>query len=439
MQALEQARESSLSLPAQRHIPAVAGNSTPCFCSVSEALRCLADQEYLALLDNPITGTAVLCWGDAPQHCRELSEIVCTQGHARPALDAGWPLDIDGGALVQIDYEFPVGAAAAASPQPGQARLWPLRTWLQWQDGACTLHAASADELERAAAQLQQTTQLPAIKLTHSLEAAWQEGDYARHIADVHRYIRHGDVYQINLTMPFHATLTQQRQDIPIYLQLRQHSPAPYAAFFRDAGHSIISHSPERFLAAHDGHCASHPIKGTRKRIAGQEAHLRQELFDAEKDRAELAMIVDLVRNDLGRIARSGSVTVDEARLLMDLPYVHHAAAHISCALKEGCSHADLLAACFPAGSITGAPKIRAMEIISELESQPRAAYCGCFGWLGADYRCELAVAIRCMQLQDTTLRIDAGGGIVIDSSAEQEWQELCDKASAMQQSLRQC
>jgi anthranilate synthase component 1 len=269
----------------------------------------------------------------------------------------------------------------------------------------------------------------------------WTQQDYQQRIDEILKYIRSGDVYQVNLTMPFQGQCSSRNQDVSIYLQLREYSPAPYAAFFRRAGHSIISHSPERFLSAHQQHCSSHPIKGTRKRIAGHEQSIRNELLHAEKDRAELDMIMDLVRNDLGRIAEPGSVHVDNARTLLDLPYVHHAAGHISCRLQSDCRHRDLFSACFPAGSITGAPKIRAMEIISELEALPRGAYCGCFGWLGADYRCELAVAIRTMQLDDQQIRIDAGGGIVIDSQAPSEWLELNDKASAMQQSLglQQC
>jgi para-aminobenzoate synthetase component 1 len=228
--------------------------------------------------------------------------------------------------------------------------------------------------------------------------------------------------------------------DVAVYLALRQHSPAPYACLMRQHGRTVISHSPECFIQGSGSGSAaqirSEPIKGTRRRQPGYEAAVVAELLASAKDRAELAMIVDLVRNDLGRVARPGSVSVREAARVMDLDYVHHLVATVE-ACCEPADHQALLAAAFPPGSITGAPKIAAMELIAQLETGPRGPYCGTFGWLGADGACALAVAIRTMVIEaDGQLALHAGGGIVADSDGESEWAEVLAKADRMLHSL---
>ena len=409
--------------------------------SLENALARLAHEEHLALLDcgaHP-TAASYLTWGQSPQVLRSLDELQVSDGSAQLETNASWPREILGGALVQIDYGFPVGPYAKSTSSAAQAQLWPLDYYLTWQPQGCFL---VAKDHQQALAKREELLQLVPQSLTlaplaSEIKAAWDQSHYQQCIAQIHNYIRHGDIYQVNLTMPFFTTLQEKpNQDLAIYITLRQQSPAPYSAFFRNGVHSILSHSPERFLSADGTRCTSNPIKGTCKRLVGQEAQQRQYLESSEKDRAELAMIIDLVRNDLGRIAESGSVQVEEQRAIMDLPYVHHAYGKIACTLKPDTTHADLLAASFPAGSIIGAPKIRAMDIIQELESHERGAYCGAFGWLGGQNACELAVAIRTMQIHAQSVRFDAGGGIVIDSQADAEWQELNDKASAMRQSL---
>jgi para-aminobenzoate synthetase component 1 len=169
--------------------------------------------------------------------------------------------------------------------------------------------------------------------------------------------------------------------------------------------------------------------------VAGAEAATRAALLGADKDRAELAMIVDLVRNDLGRVAAPGSVRVASPARVLDLPYVHHLVARITARLAPGRGAADAIRAAFPAGSITGAPKLRAMQIIAELEAGPRGPYCGAFGWLGGG-DAELAVAIRTLVVDGDSVRLDAGGGIVADSVAAAEWDEVHAKAAAMAAAL---
>jgi para-aminobenzoate synthetase component 1 len=196
----------------------------------------------------------------------------------------------------------------------------------------------------------------------------------------------------------------------------------------------VVSNSPECFLRQRGEVIVSEPIKGTRRRVAGAEAATRSALLASAKDNAELTMIVDLVRNDLGRVARPGSVAV-LAGGIMDLPYVHHLVGRIGAVLRPGQGLADAARAAFPAGSITGAPKIRAMQIIAALEAGPRGAYCGSFGWIGAGHA-DLAVAIRTLTVADDAVRLHAGGGIVADSDGAAEWDEVRAKAAAMAAAL---
>jgi para-aminobenzoate synthetase component I len=207
-------------------------------------------------------------------------------------------------------------------------------------------------------------------------------------------------------------------------------SAAPFAGFFRSPGRpSVISHSPECFLAQRGRRVISVPIKGTRRRLPGREQETRAALASAPKDNAELAMIVDLVRNDLGRVAIPGSVQVVDHGHLIDLSHVHHRAARIEATLTSERSLRDVVAAAFPAGSITGAPKLRAMQILRELEGGSRGAYCGAFGWMNS-HSADLAVAIRTASITDNLLSFHAGGGIVWDSEARAEWDEVHAKAA---------
>jgi para-aminobenzoate synthetase component 1 len=179
----------------------------------------------------------------------------------------------------------------------------------------------------------------------------------------------------------------------------------------------------------------SEPIKGTRPRTQGKEAAVSAELLASVKDRAELAMIVDLVRNDLGRIAEVGSVAAAAEPSLMHLDYVHHTYYRVTAKPQAGTGVRDWLGASFPPGSITGAPKIEAMKLLQELEGVERGPYCGCFGWLGAG-SCALAVAIRTMVIAGNRVRFSAGGGIVADSQPSAEWDEVLAKAARMMQAL---
>jgi len=227
-----------------------------------------------------------------------------------------------------------------------------------------------------------------------------------------------------------------------LYLRLRAINPAPFAAFLKFPEFSVVSASPERFLHFDPRTRRVHtrPIKGTRPRgqTPEEDERLAQELLRSEKDRAEHVMIVDLERNDLGRVAETGSVRVREMATLETFPTVFHLTSTVEATLREDKDRVDLLQATFPGGSITGAPKIRAMEIIDELEPTTRGVYTGSIGYFAFDGRMDLNIAIRTLVIKDGVAYFQVGGGIVADSEPEAEYQETLDKAAAIKRSMGQ-
>ncbi len=331
--------------------------------------------------------------------------------------------------FVQLDYEFPrVAPRLIAGPQVAR---WDAA-------GRCTLMGVDAAALDALAARwTHPAPAIPQVGLATALVPAWNAEVHAHKVERVRAWIAAGDCYQANLAVPFHARLRPGLQrDVAAFQRLVSASPAPFAGFFRSPDRpSVISHSPECFIAQRGRGLVSVPIKGTRRRRPGHEEAVRNELAHAPKDAAELAMIVDLVRNDLGRVAETGSVRINDPGHLIDLAYVHHRAARVEATLRPGLSLVDAVLAAFPAGSITGAPKVRAMQILADLEGAPRGAYCGAFGWLGA-HGGDLAVAIRTASIVGDGITFHAGGGIVWDSQAHAEWDEVQAKVSGFAQAM---
>ncbi len=260
--------------------------------------------------------------------------------------------------------------------------------------------------------------------------------DYLRRARRAQQYIEAGDIYQVNLTQRW--TVTTQEDPLDTYLRLRRESPSPHAAFLRFDHHAVISASPELFLRFEGGTVVTRPIKGTRPRVGRSDSDqvALSELTSSEKDRAELNMIVDLLRNDLGRVCRFGSVRVTDADMIETHPTVYHRVATITGQLADGKTWHELLRATFPGGSITGAPKIRAMQIIAELEDVARTAYCGAIGWIGLDGAMSWNVAIRTIVQSGTVAHVHAGGAIVADSVPENEYDETLTKGTAMFRAL---
>ena len=245
-------------------------------------------------------------------------------------------------------------------------------------------------------------------------------------------WIHDGDCYQTNLAMPF--TAPYQGNPLSAYLALRQVSQSPFSAYVSQFACSVLSLSPERFIKVDQRNVITQPIKGTRPRFNNteQDCASAESLTQSEKDKAENLMIVDLLRNDLGKICETGSVKVDALFELQSFSQVHHLVSTIRGTLPEGVSALELLLSAFPGGSITGAPKIRAMQIIAELESVPRSAYCGSVFYLDEFNRLDSNIAIRTLVCSDRNIYCWGGSGVVSDSIAEDEYQECYDKVSAL-------
>lgn len=276
----------------------------------------------------------------------------------------------------------------------------------------------------------QQTKPAPAFALQGSWQSNMSRAEYGEKFARIQAYLAAGDCYQINLTQRFSAPY--QGDEWQAYCLLATANKAPFSAFIRLPESALLSLSPERFLLLDGRHIETKPIKGTRPRHPdpATDRQVARELAQADKDRSENLMIVDLLRNDIGRVSRPGSVSVPHLFAVESFPAVHHLVSTIHGELDARWQGVDLLRACFPGGSITGAPKIRAMEIIEELEPQRRNAYCGSIGYLSQHGRMDTSICIRTLIAEADRLHCWAGGGIIADSDADSEYQETYDKVA---------
>lgn len=259
---------------------------------------------------------------------------------------------------------------------------------------------------------------------------------YMEAVRKAQEYIAAGDIYQINLSQ--RLTLPVSGDPLSLFAELLEKSPAPFSSFLDMGGFQIISNSPERLLKMDSGFVETSPIKGTRPRGSTPEEDRRliEELRNSDKERAEHVMIVDLERNDLGRVCEPGSVKVMEFEKIETYPGLHHMVSTVKGKAAAGNGPLDCLRAVFPGGSITGAPKIRAMEIIDELESTPRGVYTGGIGWVGFDGDMDVAMAIRTAVFEKDTLTLNVGGGIVADSDPGAEYEETLLKAGSFLSAL---
>ena len=271
---------------------------------------------------------------------------------------------------------------------------------------------------------------------------AWRpnmSSDQFMHVVDrTKEYIAAGDIFQANLTQAWHADLAHHFDPLALYGALRTANPAPFGAFIVTPDRLVASTSPEGFLLLRDGLAETRPIKGTRPRSANsaEDRRLAEELIASEKDRAENVMIVDLMRNDFSRVSMPRTVEAPVLCGLESYASVHHLVSVVKGRLKPGLDAMHLLAACFPGGSITGAPKIRAMEIIHELEPDARGVYCGSVVHFGYDGSLSSNIAIRTLVVENGVASIRAGGGITLLSDAEEEYVESLVKAERMFQAL---
>lgn len=269
-------------------------------------------------------------------------------------------------------------------------------------------------------------------------ESNFEGPDYIDTVEKVIEYIKAGDIFQANISQRFDAELPVGFNAFAHYRHLRQVNPAPFAAFMNCGSIKISSASPERFLTVKDTRVETRPIKGTRPRseITSMDQKYQKDLLNSEKDRAENTMIVDLLRNDLSKVCKKASIQVSELCKLETFASVHHLVSTVRGELKKGKTPLDLLKSCFPGGSITGAPKIRAQEIIEELEPSRRGPYCGSMAYIGFDGSMDSSILIRTLVYEQDykggRVSFQVGGGIVADSSPDEEYQETFHKAEAL-------
>lgn len=359
-----------------------------------------------------------------------------------------------GGALGFFGYDLgryvesiPTQACADIKLPDMQIGLYPWAIVTDHQRQTCHLvsHQLPRDKLEQVAKCLDQPANPveSGFQLSHSFRSNLSADDYRQRFEQIQQYIHSGDCYQVNLAQRFSSTY---RGDCwQAYKTLRHATGTPFSAYLEFTNGAILSLSPERFLQVDDGLVETRPIKGTRPRHHDPliDRQYKQELADSPKDRAENLMIVDLLRNDLGRSCKTGSVRVPELFKIESYANVHHLVTAITAELNQPIDVIELLRGSFPGGSITGAPKIRAMEIIEELEPHRRSAYCGSIGYIGFNGQADSSICIRTLVADSAPsgngrgkLHCWAGGGIVADSDCESEYQETFDKVNNLLKGL---
>ncbi|CAI2420925.1 TPA: aminodeoxychorismate synthase component 1 [Serratia liquefaciens] len=378
-----------------------------------------------------------LCHGSEVRQSKEdpfqLLQQQLEQQNQHPAANTDLPFQ--GGALGLFGYDL--GRRVEKLPQMAQADIALPDMAVGIYDWALiadhhkkTLTLLSYEDVEQRWQWLcsQQSEPQQDFTLTSRWQANMTRQQYGEKFQRIQQYLRSGDCYQINLAQRFSADY--QGDEWQAFQQLSASNRAPFSAFLRLPDNAVLSVSPERFLWLENQQIQTRPIKGTLPRLADaeQDAQQAQRLANSAKDRAENLMIVDLLRNDIGRVAEPGSVKVPELFVVEPFPAVHHLVSTITALLPERTPATELLRACFPGGSITGAPKVRAMEIIEELEPQRRNAYCGSIGYISACGTMDTNITIRTLFTESGRIYCSAGGGIVADSQEQAEYQETFDK-----------
>ncbi len=389
------------------------------------------------LLADPVDNIDFSCsistsYDDVIKYFQEMdkawSEIRC---------EAADTLPFCGGLAGQLDYELGLPLQHLA-PVPGAGARVSRYNWALVQDHVlrrCLFvalpgldNASRSRILERLREPMTEGNKDHGFAASGEFNSNLSREDYKQAFRRVQQYIHAGDCYQVNLARRFSTSF--QGEPWAAYRALRPLAAAPFCAYLDSGKEQLLCLSPERFLRASGRHVETRPIKGTRARAQDPQADrlAAEELLRSPKDRAENLMIVDLLRNDIGRSCRPGSIQVDGLFSLESYPSVHHLVSTVSGELRDDCSPIDLLRDCFPGGSITGAPKRRAMEIIGELEPARRRAYCGSVFYLSADGRLDSNIAIRSLLCREGQIHCWGGGGLVSDSRCQPEYQETWDK-----------
>ncbi|WP_122448737.1 aminodeoxychorismate synthase component I [Pseudomonas viridiflava] len=380
-------------------------------------------------------------------YLQRLRDSLASLGTA--TLPAGCELPFAGGLIGYLSYTFgrrlePLPDQAIDDLQLPEARLglyaWALISDHQAQTSQLVFHPDLADTEREQLVDLftGSISEAPShFRLSQPFQASISADDYQNAFERIQAYIQAGDCYQVNFAQRFQAQCTGDPW--AAYCALRAACPTPFSGYLGLSGaDAVLSLSPERFVKISARQVETRPIKGTRPRSqdAVQDAAFAQELLNSEKDRAENLMIVDLLRNDLGRSCTTGSVKVPELFSLESYPNVHHLVSSVTGELAAGNDALDLIAGSFPGGSITGAPKIRAMQIIDELEPTHRSLYCGSLLYVDIRGEMDSSIAIRSLLVKDGRISCWGGGGIVADSHCEAEYQETFTKVRVLLETL---
>ncbi|PKM06228.1 MAG: aminodeoxychorismate synthase, component I [Gammaproteobacteria bacterium HGW-Gammaproteobacteria-4] len=427
-------------------------------------------QRYPMLLESAASGGRQACWDILHVHDRNADGggivLDCErrlrtlggeplEGGFLAALDAQWraavplpardDLPFQGGWALYLGYEL----AAEVEPilhLPAAVERGPIAIALRCP-AAVLRHRGSgevfavaepghADLLARIAADARELvargqTALPMLEVPTLHEDPSQH--FRDGVARVHDYLCAGDVFQVNLSRGWRAQFTAPVEAAVLYAALRAANPAPFAGLLAGSNWALISSSPERLVSVRGRNVQTRPIAGTRPRSVGDDDAAKvRELIGHPKERAEHVMLIDLERNDLGRVCTPGSVCVDEIMAIESYPHVHHIVSNVSGILREGVSPGEVIRAVFPGGTITGCPKVRCMQIIAELEGEGRGAYTGAMGYLDRSGDMDLNILIRSAWLSGDTLRFRAGAGLVVDSDADAELAETRAKARGL-------
>jgi anthranilate synthase component 1 len=435
------------------------------------ALHRLAPQRYPALFESTASGTAHGRWDlllvgdgtgmrlDGDGRVRDLQGGAIA-GDFLEALDAAWRAErlaapampgappFRGGWALLLDYELaaqvePVLALPArADARPAALALrCPAALLRDRNDGTCfaVAEAGRAELIERIVADLEPAKALPALP-DWTPPVAVEEDAPGRFTAGVERvldYLRAGDVFQANISRKWEARFERPLEPAALHARLRAANPAPFAGLFVAQERAVVSSSPERLVSVRGDVVETRPIAGTRPRSPGDDEVARiRELVGHPKERAEHVMLIDLERNDLGRVCAPGTVEVDELMTVESYAHVHHIVSNVRGRLRAGTTPGEVIRAVFPGGTITGCPKVRCMQIIAELEQEARGAYTGAFGWLNRDGDLDLNILIRTAEVDGTRVRFRTGAGIVVDSVPERELDETRAKARGLLRAL---
>ncbi|KAB7766250.1 aminodeoxychorismate synthase component I [Xanthomonas maliensis] len=434
------------------------------------ALHRLAPQRYPVLLESTACGTAHGRWDmllladggrlqlDVDGRVRDEAGQVRAGGFLA-ALDAAWralrvprdatsPWPFRGGWALLLDYEL---AAQVEPVLQLPARTDGLPSALALRTPAAVLRDRSSgqcvalaepgreDLLARIADDILACATLPPLPAWVGPAAVDEDvpQDFTAAVARVLDYLAAGDVFQANISRAWSARFDVAVAPAALHARLRIANPAPFAGLFVAAGRAVVSSSPERLVSVQGELVQTRPIAGTRARFAGDDdaEHIR-ELVGHPKERAEHVMLIDLERNDLGRLCAPGTVEVDELMGVESYAHVHHIVSNVRGCLRADVSPGEVIAAVFPGGTITGCPKVRCMQIIAELEQVARGAYTGAFGWLNRDGDLDLNILIRTAEVAGTQVRFRTGAGIVVDSDPQRELDETRAKARGLLRAL---